>query len=85
MRSKRSSRKRPPQQTESLMDFWLRNRGPVDEAIDRDLERSCESKDSYPTREQARAVAAMNGMADVLFTYECRYCQQWHLTRQNRG
>ncbi|HXF35046.1 MAG TPA: hypothetical protein VN603_10790 [Candidatus Acidoferrales bacterium] len=84
MRSKRRTPKKPPEQTESLMDFWLRNRGAVDEAIDRDVERSCESKDRYPTREQARAVAAMNGMADVLFTYQCRYCGDWHLTRQNR-
>lgn len=84
MRSKRRTPKKTPEQTESLMDFWLRNRGVVDEAVDRDVERSCESKDRYPTREQARAVAAMNGMADVLFTYQCRYCGDWHLTRQNR-
>jgi hypothetical protein len=84
MRSRRSTRKKTPAPTESLMDFWLRNRGAIDDAIDHDVERSCASKDAYPTREQARAVAAMNGMADVLFTYECRYCGQWHLTRQNR-
>ena len=64
------------------MAFWLRTRGSVDEAIDRDVSRSCESKDSYPSREAARAVAAMNGMADVLYTYECRYCGGWHLTRR---
>ena len=81
MRSKRPSKKKP-EHAESLMDFWLRNRGTVDEAIDRDVERSCESKDRYPTREQARAVAAMNGMADVLYTYQCRYCGDWHLTRR---
>jgi hypothetical protein len=82
MRSKRRTPKKKPEQTESLMDFWLRNRAVVDNAIDRDLERSCESKDRYKTREEARAVAAMNGMADVLFTYECRYCGDWHLTRR---
>lgn len=67
------------------MEFWLRNRGSFDEAIDRDVERSCASKDGYPTEEQARAVAAMNGMSGLLFTYKCRYCGDWHLTRQNRG
>jgi len=24
----------------------------------------------------------MNGMGDVLFSYECRYCGFWHLTRR---
>jgi hypothetical protein len=24
----------------------------------------------------------MNGMGDVLFSYECRYCNFWHLTRR---
>lgn len=82
MRSKRRPPKKTPSQSESLMDFWLRNRGSYDEAIDHDVERSCASKDRYPTRENARAVAAMNGMADVLFTYQCRYCGDWHLTRR---
>ena len=64
------------------MDWWLRNRGDFDAAVDRDIERSCTSKDAYPTEEAARAVAAMNGMAAVLHTYRCTYCESWHLTRQ---
>lgn len=66
------------------MDWWLRNRGDFDRSIDRDVERSCESKDAYPSEGHARAVAAMNDMAGVLFAYECRYCRQWHLTRQRK-
>jgi len=64
------------------MDWWLRNRGDVEESQDRDIERSCRSKDSYPSEKHARAVAAMNAMSDVLHTYHCRYCDGWHLTRQ---
>ena len=64
------------------MDWWLRNRGDLESSQDRDIERSCTSKDAYETEEHARAVAAMNGMADVLHTYRCIYCQSWHLTRQ---
>ncbi len=54
----------------------------MDAAVDRDIERSCTSKDAYETEEAARAVAAMNGMANVLFTYHCIYCDSWHLTRR---
>ena len=64
------------------MDWWLRNRGDLESRQDRDIERSCTSKDAYETEEHARAVAAMNGMADVLHTYRCMYCNCWHLTRQ---
>ncbi len=64
------------------MDWWLRNRGDIDAAVDRDIERSCTSKDAYDTQEAARAVVAMNGMATVLFTYHCIYCDSWHLTRR---
>ena len=64
------------------MDWWLRNRGDLESGQDRDIERSCTSKDAYETEEHARAVAAMNGMADVLHTYRCIYCHGWHLTRQ---
>lgn len=67
------------------MDWWLRNRGDTDDAQNRDIERSCTSKDAYETEEHARAVAAMNGMADVLFCYHCVYCDSWHLTRQRHG
>jgi hypothetical protein len=66
--------------TESLMDFFIRTRGAADPAIDRDVERSCTSKQPYASEDEARAVAAMNGMK--LFTYHCRYCDFWHLTRR---
>jgi hypothetical protein len=66
--------------TESLMDFFVRTRSAADPAIDRDVERSCTSKQPYASEAEARAVAAMNGMK--LFTYHCRYCEFWHLTRR---
>ncbi len=49
---------------------------------DRDVARSCSSKDGYRTEEEARAHAAMNGMSGTLFTYRCTYCDWWHLTRR---
>jgi hypothetical protein len=49
---------------------------------DRDLARSCGTKDGYRSDAEARAHAAMNGMSGVLFTYRCSYCEQWHLTRR---
>jgi hypothetical protein len=64
------------------MEFYLRNRAPSDAAIDRDVERSCASKQPYESEAGARAVAAMNGMSGALFTYHCRYCDFWHLTRR---
>jgi hypothetical protein len=84
MRRSRSSRRRPgPGSSDEDFQLWLaRNRAEQDAAIDRDVARSCTSKDAYESEEHARAVAAMNGMADVLFTYECRYCRNWHLTRR---
>jgi len=78
MPPRRNDRKRGPE--ESLMDFFLRNRASVDTNIDRDVERSCTSKQPYASEDEARAVAAMNGMK--LFTYHCRYCDFWHLTRR---
>ncbi|MBV8364039.1 MAG: hypothetical protein JO193_05685, partial [Candidatus Eremiobacteraeota bacterium] len=48
------------------MDWWLRNRGDLDDYVDRDVERSCHSKDAYESQDAARAVAAMKGMGDVL-------------------
>jgi hypothetical protein len=71
-------RKRGPE--ESLMDFFIRTRSGADPALDRDVERSCTSKQPYASEAEARAVAAMNGMK--LFTYHCRYCDFWHLTRR---
>jgi hypothetical protein len=72
------SQKRGPE--ESLMDFFIRTRGGADPALDRDVARSCTSKQPYASENEARAVAAMNGMK--LFTYHCRYCDFWHLTRR---
>jgi hypothetical protein len=65
-----------------MMDWWLRNRGDLDDYVDRDIERSCASKDAYESEAAARAQAAMQGMGGKLFTYECRYCMSWHLTRR---
>jgi hypothetical protein len=84
MRRSRPPWRRPtPANSDEDFQAWLlRNRAEQDASIDRDVERSCTSKDAYESEEHARAVAAMNGMADVLFTYECRYCRNWHLTRR---
>jgi hypothetical protein len=67
---------------EDLMQYYLRNREVFENRTDADIERSCGSKDAYPTEAHARAVAAMNRMANVLYTYQCFYCHQWHLTRR---
>jgi len=64
------------------LKWWLASREGIDDATDRDLERSCTRKDAYRTEDEARAHAAMNQMGDVLFTYHCRYCDMWHLTRR---
>lgn len=65
-----------------MMDFYLRNRAPVDTSIDLDVARSCTSKQQYASEAQARAIATMQGMSGSLFTYQCRYCEFWHLTRR---
>jgi hypothetical protein len=65
-----------------MMKWWLANRGGIDDATDRDVERSCTSKDGYRSEEEARAHAAMNHMSGALHTYRCRYCEFWHLTRR---
>jgi hypothetical protein len=77
-----SARDRSPKRgpTESLMDFFVRTRSGADPSIDRDVERSCTSKQPYASEAEARSIAAMNGMK--LFTYHCRYCDFWHLTRR---
>jgi len=80
------SRRRPKPagkgQPESLMDFYLRNRANVNTNIDADVSRSCTSKQQYSSDADARAHATMNGMSGALFTYHCRYCEFWHLTRR---
>jgi hypothetical protein len=81
----RRNRRRPPakrEAAESLMDFYLRNRANVDTSIDTDVARSCTSKQQYASEAQARAIATMQGMSGSLFTYHCRYCEFWHLTRR---
>ena len=78
MSARDRGQKRGP--AESMMDFYLRTRGANDAAIDRDVARSCETKQPYKSEGEARAVAAMNGMK--LHTYHCRYCDFWHLTRR---
>ena len=65
-----------------VMKWWLRSREGIDEVQDRDLARSCGTKDGYRSDAEARAHAAMNGMSGVLFTYRCSYCEYWHLTRR---
>lgn len=64
------------------MKWWLRSRDGIDDVQDRDIARSCTSKDGYRTEEEARAHAAMNGLAGALSTYRCNYCDAWHLTRR---
>jgi hypothetical protein len=66
------------------MDFYVRTRMNADPALDAgDVTRSCSSKQPYASEGEARAIAAMNGMK--LFTYHCRYCDFWHLTRRPTG
>jgi hypothetical protein len=77
----------PPKKPKASSDFdvmkwWLRSRGDIDAVQDRDIARSCNSKDAYRSEAEARAHVAMNGMAGSLFTYHCTYCDFWHLTRR---
>ena len=65
-----------------MMDWWLRNRGDVDDFVDRDVGRSCSSKTPYRSEDDARAHIAMNGMQGRLYTYQCHYCDMWHLTKR---
>jgi len=65
-----------------VMKWWLRSRDGIDDVQDRDIARSCSSKDGYRTEQEARAHIAMNGMTGSLFTYRCTYCDDWHLTRR---
>jgi hypothetical protein len=66
-----------------MMDWWLRNRGDLDDYVDQDVERSCTSKAAYESESAARAHIAMQGLGGKLFTYRCRYCDSWHLTRRD--
>jgi hypothetical protein len=66
----------------NVMKWWLRSRDGLDAVQDRDIARSCGSKDGYRTEAEARAHIAMNGMGGKLFTYHCTYCDFWHLTRR---
>ena len=80
-------RNRPPRGRsgggpDDLMAWYVASRRAPDPAVERDVERSCTSKQQYADEADARAHALMNGMGDVLFTYECRYCGFWHLTRR---
>ena len=65
-----------------MMEWWLRNRGDVDQFVDRDVNRSCSSKTPYSSEDDARAHVAMNGMQGRLFSYHCVYCDMWHLTKR---
>ena len=65
---------------DEMMAYYLRNRANVDAGIDRDIERSCTSKQPYASEAEARAVMLMNGMK--LHTYHCRYSDCWNLTRR---
>jgi hypothetical protein len=64
------------------MQWYLKDRAATDAWIDADIARSCTSKQQYSDEADARAHALMNGMGRVLFSYECRYCGFWHLTRR---
>jgi hypothetical protein len=64
------------------LKWWLRSRDGIDDVVDKDIARSCASKDGYRSEAEARAHAAMNGMSGKLFAYHCRYCDEWHLTRR---
>ena len=68
-----------------MMEWWLRNRGDVDDYVDKDVARSCTSKAAYDSESAARAHIAMQRLAGKLFTYRCRYCESWHLTRREPG
>jgi hypothetical protein len=74
---------RPDDAADEMMAYYLRNRANIDAGIDRDIERSCTSKQPYASEAEARAVMLMNGMK--LHSYHCRYCDCWHLTRRPTG
>ncbi|MGD1066563.1 MAG: hypothetical protein ABR975_07080 [Vulcanimicrobiaceae bacterium] len=65
-----------------LMAWYLKDRARTDAWIDTDVARSCTSKQQYSSEADAHAHALMNGMGNALYSYECRYCGFWHLTRR---
>lgn len=80
--ARRNQSRKKPGEGESLMEWFVKDRMQPDPRIDADVERSCTSKQQYSSDADAHAHALMNGMGDVLFSYECRYCGFWHLTRR---
>jgi len=78
--ARRKPERKKTGEPESLMAFYLRNRTNIEADQDKDIARSCETKQPYKSEGEARAIAAMNGMK--LSTYECTYCGFWHLTRR---
>jgi hypothetical protein len=44
------------------LKWWLRSRDGIDDAVDKDIARSCATKDGYRSEAEARAHIAMNGM-----------------------
>jgi hypothetical protein len=81
-RGRRAPKPDPKAGADALMDWFVKDRMKPDPRIDVDVERSCTSKAQYADEADAHAHALMNGMGDVLFEYECRYCGFWHLTRR---
>lgn len=75
---------RPPKgDGEPLMEWYAKSRmQSSDDPINADVARSCASKQQYASDAEARSIATMNGMSGSLFTYHCRYCDFWHLTRR---
>jgi hypothetical protein len=65
-----------------VMKWWLKSRDNIDDVVDKDIAQSCARKDGYRSEPEARAHIAMNNMQGKLFTYHCRYCDFWHLTKR---
>lgn len=52
-----------------------------------ELLASCRSKNRYPDRYTAVAmgISQAERIGMKLYTYQCRVCRGWHLTRNGRG
>lgn len=50
------------------------------------IDRSCETKRRYPDEHTARAVGmnAAETRKQRLYTYRCKFCRGWHLTKNGR-